>query len=97
LQTSQKRLTWPNAPAGSVFSFAVAEFLHHSTAVALPTFGESLKLIGIWLRGKHRPVSLKRQIAEARLVAEIAAELEEVEPKLRNYLLHFLERRSRNS
>jgi hypothetical protein len=41
-----------------------------------PSFAETIMAIWSWLRGGHRPMPLRRQIAEARLVAEVAAELE---------------------
>ena len=42
-----------------------------------PSFADALRAIWVWLRGKHRPVSLKRQIAEARLVERLSIELAE--------------------
>ena len=40
------------------------------------TLAEACRSIGRWFIGGRRPVPLKRQIADAKLVAEIAAELE---------------------
>jgi hypothetical protein len=46
------------------------------TTRSTPSFADALRMIWSWSRGKRRPVSLKRQIAEARAVAEIADALE---------------------
>jgi hypothetical protein len=41
-----------------------------------PSFSETIMAIWAWLRGGYRPVPLRRQILEARIVEALVAELE---------------------